>query len=113
MSFGEQAVEFVSVTRSGDPGYLGLQTESTTSDTIFGCHFRPVSSAETPENDAYDVSTEIWKLTAPPDSTVLSTKPTDQLVYDGNTYQIVGPIQPKYDFNGTVHHVTIMAKRQA
>lgn len=111
MSFGGQAVAFVTVSR-GEPGYLGLGGTSRADDTVFGCHFRPASSVETPANSESDVATEIWKLTAPPTSTVLAAGPGDELSYDGNTYQILGPIMPKYDDDGTVHHVTIMAKRQ-
>lgn len=112
MSFGQQAIAFVTVSHTGDPGYLGIKATSRSDDTVFGCHFRPLSSAETAENSAYDVATEVWKLTAPPEAGVLAAASTGELVYDGRTYQIVGPIMPKYNLDGTVHHVTIMAKRQ-
>lgn len=110
MSFGGQAVAFVTVSR-GAAGYLGLAAESRTSDTVFGCHFRPFSSTETPEG-ATDVATEVWKCTAPPVSAALNASPGDELSYDGFTFQIVGAVQPKYGLDGAVHHVTIMAKRQ-
>ena len=60
-TFGGQAVAFVTVSRSGTPGYLGLAAESRTDDTVLGCHFRPVSSAEEPEGSS-NVATEMWKL---------------------------------------------------
>lgn len=109
-TFGGQAVEFVTVSR-GTAGYLGLGRESRNSDTVFGCHFRPVNSIETPEG-ATDVATEVWKCTAPPVAAPLAATAGDELKWDGNTFQIVGPVQPKYNLDGTVHHVTIMAKRQ-
>jgi len=110
-SFGNQAVTFITVTRSGTTGYLGLKGESRSDDTVFGCHFRPASVSEEPEGTS-DVATEIWKLTAPPEAGVLAANSTGELSYDGMTFRIDGPIMPKYNFDGTVHHVTIMAKRQ-
>ena len=101
---------FVTVSR-GTPGYLGLAVESRSSDTVFGCHFRPVSASETPEG-TNDVATEVWKLTAPPVSAALNAHAGDELSYDDMTFQIVGPVMPKYNLDGTVHHVTVMAKRQ-
>jgi len=111
-SFGGQAVTFITVTRSNTPGYLGIGATSRSDNTVFGCHFRPVSASETAENSAYDVATEIWKLTAPPEAGVLATASTGELTYDDMTFQITGPVMPKYNLDGTVHHVTIMAKRQ-
>lgn len=109
MSFGGQSVTFVTVSR-GAAGYLGLAAESRTTTAVTDCHFRPFNSSETPEG-ATDVATEVWKLTAPPVSAALNATPGDEITYGGATFQIVGPVQPKYD-NGDVHHVTIMAKRQ-
>lgn len=110
-TFGGQAVAFVTVSRSGTRGYLGLAPESRADDTVLGCHFRPVSVAEEPEGSS-NVATEIWKLTAPPEAAALAATSTGELTYDGMTFRIDGPIMPKYNFDGTVHHVTIMAKRQ-
>lgn len=47
-----------------------------------------------------------------PDPAVLNAKPTCELVYGGETFQIDGPIMPKYDL-GALHHVTVMCKKQA
>lgn len=112
-SFGGQAVTFVTVSHTGDPGYLGIKATSRSDNTVFGCHFRPVSATETAENSAYDVATTVWKLTAPPEAGVLAAASTGELTYDDMHFQITGPIMPKYNLDGTVHHVTIMAKRQA
>lgn len=110
MSFGGQTVGFVTVTR-GAAGYLGLAQESRSTTTVSGCRFRPLTSAETAES-ATDVATGVWKCTAPAEAAALAAKSTGELVVEGITYRIVGPVEPKYDMNGAVHHVTILAKRQ-
>lgn len=109
MSFGATTVTFVAVTKSGEPGELGLRSKTKTGVDVEGCHFRPFSATETPPTRA---ATELWKITAPPDPAALAAKPTGQIKVDGITYLIEGPVQPKRDLDGRVHHVTIMCKRQ-
>lgn len=111
MSFGGQSVTFVAVAESGDPGYLGLKTKTRTDTAVAGCRFRPATSAETPDGQT-DVATGVWKCTAPPAAAVLAAKPGGEVKVGGVTYQIDGPIMPKYAMDGTVHHVTVMCKRQ-
>ncbi|ART69119.1 hypothetical protein BTO20_11475 [Mycobacterium dioxanotrophicus] len=126
-SFGGQTVAFVAVTQTGSPGWGGLKPTVRTATPLGGCHFRPASSSETPDTQI-DVTTEVWKLTAPPEAAALAVKANGELVYDGSdhpelldlesdagkaaTFQIDGPIMPKYD-GAEVHHVTIFCKRQA
>ncbi|MGV0785113.1 hypothetical protein [Mycolicibacterium sp. XJ775] len=110
MSFGNQTVKIVTVTETGAPGYLGKKAEARTEVEVAGCHFRPASVTETPDAET-DVATEVWKLTAPPVAAVLNAKSTDELIYAGETFQIDGPIMPKYDL-GALHHVTVMCKKQ-
>lgn len=127
MSFGGQTVAFVAVTESGTIGWGGLKAKARTVTALSGCHFRPASSTEADEKT--DVTTEVWKLTAPPEAAALAVKANGELVYDGTehpedldlesdagkaaTFQIDGPIMPKYGLDNAVHHVTIMCKRQA
>lgn len=126
-SFGGQTVGFVAVVETGQPGWGGLKAKARTVTPQSGCHFRPASSTETPDTQT-DVTTEVWKLTAPPEAAVLAVKANGELVYDGSdhpelldlesdagraaTFQIFGPIMPKYDLDA-IHHVTIFCKRQA
>lgn len=126
-SFGDQAVAFVAVSQSGSPGWGGLKQKTRTATRLAGCHFRPVSSDETPVTQT-DVTTETWKLTAPPDAAALAAKGNGELVYDGSqhpesldleadstrqyVFQIDGQRMPKYDLDGSVHHVTVYLKRQ-
>lgn len=122
--FGGQSVGFVAVTKGGEPGYLGVITPTRSLTVVSGCHFRPVSVSEEPVG-ATDVASEIWKLTGPPDVLTLATSP-GELIYDGtadpelpddpndpSVFAIVGPPAPKYDLDGVLHHVTVLAKRQA
>lgn len=127
MSFGSQTVAFVAVTETGPIGWGGLKAKTRSATPLAGCHFRPASSTETPDAQT-DVTTEVWKLTAPPPA-ALAVNASGELVYDGTdhpelldldsdagkaaTFQVDGPIMPKYDLAGGVHHVTIMCKRQA
>ncbi|AJA43310.1 head closure [Mycobacterium phage Sbash] len=127
-TFGDQVVALVTVTETGAPGWGGLKGKARTATKVTGCHFRLSSSTETPDGQT-NVATEVWKLTAPPTAAALAAKPGGELIYDGTkhpealdldtaagiaaTFQIDGPIAPKYDVDGQVHHVTIMCKRQA
>lgn len=127
MSFGGQTVAFVAVVSTGEPGWGGLREKTRTATPLSGCRFRSHTSAETPVTQT-DVSTEVWKLTAPPAEAALAVKASGELLYDGTdhpealdpesdagkaaTFQIDGPIQPKFDMDGTVQHVTIWCKRQ-
>lgn len=127
MSFGGQTVAFVAVTETGSPGWGGLKPTTQVATPQGGVHFRPVSSSETPDTQT-DVTTEVWKLTAPPEAAALVVKANGLLVYDGSdhpelldldsdagmaaTFHVDGPIMPKYD-GAKVHHVTIFCKRQA
>lgn len=127
MTFGGQTVAFVTVTETGQIGWGGLKGKTWAVTPLGGCHFRPASSTEV--DGQTDVTTEVWKLTAPPDAAALVVKANGELVYDGTdhpelldldsdagkraTFQIDGPIMPKYGQDNAVHHVTIMCKRQA
>jgi len=110
MTFGGQSVTVVTVTRSNTPGYLGIAAESRSETVVSGCRFRAVSSKEVTDG-AVDTTSEVWKCTAPPSSTVLNVVAGDEILHDGVRFQVDGPILPKYDMDGDVEHVTIMCKR--
>ena len=118
---GKQTVKLGVVTQTGAPGFLGIKSETRTDVTVSGCRGRVLSATETAELQT-DVATEIWKWTLPAAAAAATAKSTGELVYDGtatpartaaSVFQIDGPIQPKYNMDGTLHHVTLMAKRQA
>lgn len=110
-SFGGQSVELVTVSTSGQPGFLGVAEEVRTSVVVSGCRGRQLSADEVVGQT--DTATEVWKWTMPPTADVLAVKPPGELLYEGRTFQIDGPIAPKRDMEGRVHHVTILAKIQA
>ena len=121
MTFGGQTVKLGVVTSTGAPGFLGMKAETRTDVTVTGCRGRVMTASETPEQQT-DVATEIWKWTLPPVAAAAAATSTGELVYDGtaapertatSVFQIDGPILPKFDMDGTLHHVTLMAKRQA
>jgi hypothetical protein len=125
--FGAQVVAFVAVSEAGQPGWGGLKQKARTVTRCADVRFRPLSSTETPVTQT-DVTTEIWKLTAPPVAAALAVASNGELVYDGTdhpesldpgadstrpfVFQIDGKPMPRYDFDGSLHHVTIFAKRQ-
>lgn len=120
MSFGGQTVALVAIAATGSPGYQGIKATSRTKTVVSGVHFRPFQTLETPDTET-DVATELWKLTAPPETAALVAKSTGELLYDGtddpadvkaNRFAITGPVQPKSGLGAKVHHVTIMCKRQ-
>ena len=121
MTLGGQTVKLGVVAQSGAPGYLGMKAETRTDVTVTGCRGRVLSSTEAPEQQT-DVAVEVWKWTLPPAAAAAAATSTGELVYDGTSspartatsvFQIDGPILPKYNMDGTLHHVTILAKRQA
>lgn len=125
-SFGGQVVAFVTVASTGAVGWGGLKEKTKGATAVSGCRFRPFTTMEADQQT--DVATEVWKLTAPPEAGVLAAASTGEILYDGTgspddldldspeaqaaTWQIDGQVQPKYDLDGTVHHVTVMCKRQ-
>lgn len=122
MSFGGQTVTFVSTTGVGEPGFLGVRNHSAPVEaSVSGCRFRPfapargaaLGSAGTELPDAAtNTAGEVWKLTAPPVPTVLNATPEGEVIYEGVRFQIIGPVQPKRDMAGVLHHVTVMCRRQ-
>jgi len=123
--FGRQTVGFVTVTETGDPGFLGVTNQTRSVTLQSGVRFRPLSTEELQGLTAElkglaAVAGEVWKLTAPPDTATLAVKSTGEIVYDGTdspdldseVFQVEGFIQPKPDMYGALHHVTIMCKKQ-
>lgn len=112
MTFGGQAVTFVTVIRSGEPDSLGMIPEVRTEVVVTGCRHRPLDAKETPEYMT-NVATEVWKTTAPPEAAALAADSTGELKVDGETYQISGGAKPFTDMNGQLFKVTILSQKQA
>lgn len=112
MMLGGETVTFVTVTESGDPGYLGIKTKTRVETAVTGCRFRPLNADEAPDA-ATNTAVGVWKCTAPPEAAALAAASTGEVKVNGVTYQIDGPIMPKRTRSGVLHHITIMCKRQA
>ncbi|QIG58387.1 head closure [Mycobacterium phage Cornie] len=110
LEYGGQTVTFVTVTETGAIGWGGLKETTETTVDVPGCHFRPYTNDET--GGQVTVATELWKCTAPPVPAVLNAQPRDKVRVNGALFHIEGPVQPKRDLQGNLHHVTVFCKRQ-
>lgn len=109
MTFGNDIVTFVAVTE-GALDRLGIPAKIKTDVVVSGCRFRPLSVEETVT--LTDLSTQMWKCTAPPVAAVLAAQPDDEVKHNGITYQIVGGVKPYPMHSGVIRKVTVMCKRQ-
>ena len=75
-----------------------------------GCRFRPMDYQEL--IDLGDVTTQKWRLTAPPVAAILDASAIDEIKVDGVSYQVVGGIKPFPDMNGSLYKVTIICERR-
>lgn len=121
MSFGGQTVTFVSLTPTGTVDPLGTQTLTEAATDVTGCRHRPItisagggSGAVRNENPeiGVTVATQYWQTTCPPHPAALAAKASDVLRVDGETFQIIGDVQPFTDFSGRVFKVTFVSERQ-
>lgn len=119
--FGGQELTFVTPSSSGQPGYLGLTGQAEAEISVSGCRFRPVSASE--ENASSEggsairstagVATGMWKATCPPVDAVLEAKPNGMVKVGEAVYTIEGPVMPRVDMYGQLHHVTVMCRKQS
>lgn len=110
MSFGGQSVTLVSVTSTGERGYLGMAGTVRAETVVDGCRARLLSADET--EGSTDLATERWKFTLPPTVEALAVRPSDEVVYGGRAFRVDGPVDVNVDMDGTPHHVTIVGKLQ-
>ncbi|MCV7100080.1 hypothetical protein [Mycobacterium palustre] len=110
MSFGNQAVTFVTINESStDVNALGIGRKSTPNVVVRGCRHRPLKSEETPEYLEVDTGTQIWKTTAPPAAAAAAAASTGRIIVDGQPYDIIGGAMPFTDANGRLFKVTILS----
>lgn len=111
MTLGAQTVTFVSFTEGATPDSLGIKPETAVEVEVAGCVFEPLRVDETPQTEV-DISTQVWRCTAPPVAAAVNADGTGLLKYGGITYQIVGGARPCRDFAGALSHVVVLAQRQ-
>ena len=110
MSFGGQTVTVVTFEIDDHPDNLGVNKETPVETPVGGCRFRPLTFSETAQTE-FDVSTQIWKCTAPPVSAILAADSTGYLRVDGNTYSIVAGPELFTDMEGAPFKVTLLATK--
>lgn len=117
--FGDQTVGFVGVTL-GDADANGVRARTRVQVNVNGCRFRPLRVDE--KVGVFNIASEVWKCTAPPDPGVLALTSIGELVYDGTespartndtTFQLIGAPQPFADADAVnVFKVTLLGERK-
>lgn len=106
---GNDTVTFIAIT-DGVKDRLGIPAVVRTPVAVTGCRFRPLSVEETIA--LTDKAIEMWKCTAPPNSTVLAAKSIDEVQHNGITYQLEGGIKPYPTRAGNIRKITVMCKKE-
>jgi hypothetical protein len=78
--------------------------------TVQGCLMRPFRPTEAVTLTA--IATEVWRCTTPPVPAALNATAAGVLLYQGDTYQIIG-VEPFPDLSGAINHVRITCQLQA
>lgn len=110
MSFGGQTVTVVTFTLDDDEDNYGVKRETEVETDVVGCRFRPLTFTETAQTE-FDVSTQVWKCTAPPVEAILAADSTGYLRVDGDTYSIIAGPQLFTDMSGAAFKVTLLATK--
>ncbi len=108
MTLGAQTVTVRNYTTSGrdrlnNPVRVAVDT------VVAGVSMQPVTTSETVT--LTDVATDLWKCFLPPVPAALAATTDSEILYDGMTFQVIGP-RPGVDFAGTTSHVLLDLKRQ-
>lgn len=119
MSFGGDIVYVVTVTEDlNNRDRYNNPAEVRTETAIHGCRFRPLTSKERNDLTTSKERTELgekvadpYKLTAPPVPAVLNLKNTDEIKYNGVTYQALGNPRVFTDFSGRPFKVSVVCER--
>jgi hypothetical protein len=110
MLLGSQAVILRSLTNGDTRNRLNQPNLVPTEVTVTGCLMRPFRSTEV--TTLTDVSTQVWRCTAPPVNATLNATAADELDYGTDTYQITG-VEAFPDRYGVINHVRITCQLQA
>jgi hypothetical protein len=108
--FGKQTLTFVAFT-AGTRGSLGTYVPGEVPTVVPGCRHRPLSAKETAEYDL-NVSTMVFKTTAPPVAGVLNAQPDGEIREGSEVYKIIGGPQHHRDMAGNPFKVTILSQKQ-
>jgi hypothetical protein len=112
MTFGNQTVVFVTLTEDlNNRDKYNTPVVVRTEVPVAGCRFRPLTAKEKFDLGT-DVVTDPQKITAPPVAAVVGASANDEVIYGGETFQLVGPPRVYTDMGGTPHKVTLIVQRQ-
>lgn len=112
MRFGGQQITIVRITEdlndrdeNNDPKIIRTET------VVKGVRFRPMTAKETFELGLNTIR-DPWKCTAPPVPAILNAESIDEILYEGEAYQITGGVRPFTALNHTrPFKVTILCER--
>jgi hypothetical protein len=107
VNLGGHTVTFVAITE-GSPGRVG-PTPARAETDVTGCFMQPLGTSEVITDT--DVATQSWRCIAPPVAAALSANSSGELIFNGDTYEIIGA-RPYSDFSGVVDHVTVDCRIQ-
>lgn len=121
LRFGTDTVTVKSYGVTGVDG-TGTSTLGPTSTDVTGCRHRPLKTESARgagmarQQEATQigvaVATDWWETTAPPWPAILAAKPSDSLVCNGQTYQIIAGIKAFRDGMGNIIKVSILSEQQ-
>ena len=108
MMLGSQTVTVRSFTAAGRDRFNN-PIKTPVDVPVSGVSMQPLSITETVA--LTDVETELWKCYLPPVPAALAVDTTSEILYNGMTFQVLGP-RPGVDFGGIVDHVALDLKKQ-
>lgn len=108
MTLGGQTVTVRNFTTSGRDR-LNQLIRTPVDTVVTGVSMQPVTTSETVT--LTDVATDLWKCFLPPVPAALDATTESEILYDGMTFQVLGP-RPGVDFAGLTDHVLLDLRRQ-
>lgn len=122
LRFGKDTVTVVTEGQIGVDGVGAAILGPVPSAPVTGCRHRPLKTEsargagmarqQEATQVGVSVATEWWETTAPPVAAILAAKPSDQLLWNGRTFQIISGIKPFEDGMGNIVKVSILSEEQ-
>lgn len=116
MRFGGQTLTFVSITEDVSTlDEYGKPLEVRTGTDVSGCHFRsliPTYRGDHKVTDKGELTINQWRATCPPVAAVLNAKPTDEVIFNGETFHIIVGPRLFYTLGNRLFKVTVMCENR-
>lgn len=111
MTFGGNTVVVVTVSdHPTDKDRYNHPLEVRTEVSVKGCRWRPLTFQELTQLG--DISTERWRLTAPPVPAILNLSADDEVKVDGETFQVIGGPRTHPDMGGNPYKTTVICEKR-